>query len=149
MIVVEPSDPRRPQAAELLRRSHALMEKLFPPEDNFFLDIEGLAAPDIRFFAAREGETLVGTAALAIKNGFGEVKSMFVTDEARGKGVGAALMRQIEDQARAEGLSVLKLETGDTLIAAQKLYSRHGFVFCDPFPPYQDAKTSRFMEKTL
>jgi putative acetyltransferase len=149
MIVIEPWDPRSPQATALLKLSHALMESLFPQEDNFYLDIEELAAPDIRFFVAREGDTLIGTGALAIKDGFGEVKSMFVADEARGKGVGDAMMRQIEDQARVEGLKVLRLETGDTLIAAHKLYTRHGFSFCAAFPPYEDAKTSRFMEKTV
>ena len=35
MIIVARTDPRHPQATALLKQSHALMESLFPPEDNF------------------------------------------------------------------------------------------------------------------
>ena len=149
MIAVEPGDPRDPQASALLKSSHALMQSLFPPEDNFYLDIDALCAPDIRFFIARDGGTVLGTGALAIRDAYGEVKSMFTADTARGRGVGAALLRQIEDEARAEGLPWLRLETGNVLHAAHRLYARHGFVPCGPFGDYVDAKSSIFMEKRL
>ncbi len=149
MIIVEKSDPHAPQATALLRQSHALMEQLFPPEDNFYLDINDLTAPDIRFFTAREGQDVLGTGALAIKPDYGEVKSMFVAENARGKGVADALMRQIEDEARAENLPLLKLETGNVLHAAHALYRRHGFIDCGPFGGYAAAKSSIFMEKPL
>ena len=77
MIIVERTDPRHPQATALLKQSHALMESLFPPEDNFYLDIDQLVDPQIHFFAARIGADICGTGALAVKDGFGEVKSMF------------------------------------------------------------------------
>jgi len=53
MIIVEPGDPKDPQATALLTQSHRLMESLFPPEDNAFLNIDELCAPDIHFFVAR------------------------------------------------------------------------------------------------
>ncbi|MGR3546347.1 MAG: GNAT family N-acetyltransferase, partial [Roseovarius sp.] len=118
MIIVEAADPRHPEASALLRASHALMESLFPPEDNFFLDIGALCAPDIRFFAARSGATIIGTGALALREGYGEVKSMFVAEAARGQGAADALLRQIEDEARAHALPCLRLETGNLLHAA-------------------------------
>ena len=149
MIIVEPTDPRHPQASALLRASHALMESLFPPEDNFYLDIDQLVDPAIHFFAARIGDRIVGTGALKCHDGYGEVKSMFVAEDARGKGVADALLRQIEDQARAEGLPVLKLETGNVLYAAHALYRRHGFTECGVFGNYSAAKSSIFMEKPL
>ncbi len=149
MIIVEKTDPRHPQATALLRQSHALMQSLFPPEDNFYLDVDDLAQPSIHFFAARIGDDICGTGALAIKDGYGEVKSMFVAEEARGKGVADALLRQIEDHARAEGLAVLKLETGNVLHAAHKLYRRHGFQDCGVFGDYVTAQSSVFMEKPL
>lgn len=149
MITVEKSDPRDAQATALLEASHALMQSLFPPEDNFFLSVEALCTPDIRFFTAREGARVLGTGALAIRDGYGEVKSMFVAEDARGRGIADALMRQIEDAARDEGLRALKLETGNLLHAARALYARHGFTDCERFGDYPDAKTSIFMEKTL
>ena len=149
MIIIERTDPHDPQATALLCQSHALMQSLFPPEDNFYLDIDDLCAPHIRFFTAREGDVVLGTGALAIKAGYGEVKSMFVDEAARGKGIADALLRQIEDTARAEGLDTLKLETGNVLHAAHKLYRRHGFADCGPFGDYVQANSSIFMEKTL
>ncbi len=149
MIIIERTDPHHPQATALLQQSHALMQSLFPPEDNFYLDIDDLVAPDIHFFTAREGADIVGTGALMIKADYGEVKSMFVSETARGKGVAAALLRQIEDTAREEGITILKLETGNVLHAAHRLYARHGFVECGVFGGYETGKSSLFMEKQL
>lgn len=149
MIIVERTDPHHPQATALLKQSHALMESLFPPEDNFYLDIDDLVADDIHFFTAREGDQILGTAALKVKTDYGEIKSMFVDEAARGKGVADALMRQLEDQAREDGLPILKLETGNVLHAAHKLYRRHGFTDCGVFGDYVEANSSIFMEKQL
>jgi putative acetyltransferase len=149
MIIVERTDPHAPGATALLKQSHALMQELFPPEDNYYLDIHDLVADDIYFFAAREGNTILGTGALKVNTGYGEIKSMFVAQDARGKGIADALMRQLEDQARKLELPVLKLETGNLLHAAHKLYARHGFSNCDVFGDYADAKSSIFMEKKL
>ena len=149
MIIVERNSPKDPQASALLKQSHALMEELFPPEDNFFLDIDELCVPSIRFFTARIGDTIVGTGALSIKEGYGEVKSMFTSSDARGKGVASALLRQIEDEARDEKLEWLRLETGNLLHAAHRVYERPGFTRCGPFGDYPDAASSVFMEKPL
>lgn len=149
MIIVSRTDPHDPQATALLHQSHALMQSLFPPEDNFYLSIDDLCADNIHFFTAREGQTILGTGALAVKDGYGEVKSMFVSEAARGKGVGDALLRQIEDQAKIEFLRMLKLETGNVLHAAHRLYARHGFIPCGPFGDYAEAASSIFMEKAL
>ena len=149
MIIVARTDPHHPQATALLKQSHALMQSLFAPEDNFYLDIDDLVAPDIHFFTARIGDDTLGTGALMIKAAYGEVKSMFVSEAARSKGIAAALLRQIEDTAHNEGLAMLKLETGNVLHAAHRLYARHGFTQCGVFGDYVNAKSSIFMEKTL
>lgn len=149
MIIVERSDPREARATALLKQSHTLMESLFPPEDNFYLDVNDLVAPHIHFFTARDGNMVCGTGALLVQEDYGEVKSMFVAKEARGKGVADALLRQIEDQARAEKLPLLKLETGKLLHAAHRLYRRHGFTDCGVFGDYAAANSSIFMEKHL
>jgi putative acetyltransferase len=149
MLIVTPGDPSEPQARALLAQSHALMLSLFPAEDNFALDVENLLAPDIRFFIAREGQTVLGTGALRIRPGYGEVKSMFTAESARGRGVAAALLRQIEDEARANALPVLRLETGETLVAAMRLYKQHGFCRCERFGDYPENETSVFLEKRL
>lgn len=149
MIIVESNDPTLPAAAALLDASHALMQSLYSPEENNFLDHAELKANDIRFFTAREGDTVLGCGALQVKGSYGEVKSFYVDEAARGKGVGSALIRQIEDQARDEGLTALKLETGDELASACRLYERHGFIRCGVFGDYDDNGVSVFMTKDL
>jgi putative acetyltransferase len=148
-LTVERADPRDPAASALLKASHALMESLFPPEDNFYLDIDALTAPHIAFFVARQEGEVLGTAALADKGGYGEVKSMFVSEAARGLGVGAALLARLEQEARAQGHAAMMLETGNLLHAAHRLYARAGFTERARFGDYPDAASSLFMEKRL
>jgi putative acetyltransferase len=147
MLIIEQGDPRAAQ--DLLEASHALMYALYAPEDNFALSLEDLRGPDVHFFIARDGTEILGTGALVACGTYGEVKSMFTGPDARGKGVGAALLRQIEDHARALGLPSLKLETGEELDAAIRLYERQGFVRCGAFGDYQPCDNSVFMEKML
>lgn len=149
MLIVEQGNPRDPRASALLGESHALMQSLYPPEENYALDIEELCQPGIHFLIARQGDALLGTGALALKPDYAEIKSMFTTQSARGKGVAAALIRALEDEARTRALPALKLETGEELVAAVRLYERHGFTRCGPFGDYRENAYSVFMEKPL
>ncbi|MCA0918934.1 GNAT family N-acetyltransferase [Pseudooceanicola nanhaiensis] len=146
---VRAADPTEPGCAALLDASHALMRALFNPEENHFLPHEALRAPDIRFFAAGPEGAPLGVAALQIKEGYGEVKSFFVAPEARGMGIGATLVARVEAEAKANGLTILRLETGEALDAACRLYERHGFVRRGAFGDYPDNGVSVFMEKRL
>ena len=149
MIIVEPTDPHDPQATALLQTSHVLMQSLFPPEDNAYLSIEELRAEHVHVFAARRGTVVCGTGALGVKDGYGEIKSMFVDPDARGQGVADAILRSLEDLAREKGLLEMRLETGDALHAAIRLYERHGFLPCGPFGNYTANPSSIFMKKKL
>ncbi|MEO0371594.1 MAG: GNAT family N-acetyltransferase [Pseudomonadota bacterium] len=149
MLIVEVADPRAPGPRALLEASHALMQEMFPPEENYFLNIDELCTDDIVFFAAREGDTTLGTGALSLKSDFAEVKSMFTAPEARGVGVAAAILRALEDTARARDIPTLKLETGDPLDAAIRLYERAGFNRCAIFGDYEPNSSSVYMEKPL
>lgn len=145
---VRRADPRSPEGRALLGASQALLTSLYPPEDNFFLSVDGLAAPHIDFWIAEDGAPL-GCVALARFGDYGEVKSLFVDPAARGRGVAEALMRGLEERAREAGLAWLRLETGDTLDAAHRLYARLGFSSCGPFGDYREGPHSVFMEKRL
>lgn len=52
---------------------------------------------------------------------------IFVTREARGQGVGTALLHAIRDEARRRGLSQVRLDVIDTNPRAKALYLRFGF----------------------
>lgn len=149
IVSVALGDPRDPAATGLLQASHLMMQSLFPAEANHYLSIDALAAPNIRFFTATRGTATIGCGALAVKEGYGEVKSMFVAPEARGARVGEMILTKIETAARAEGLPVLRLETGDSLASAHSLYQRAGFLWRGAFGEYEDGPHSVFMEKNL
>jgi putative acetyltransferase len=123
-----------------------------PPENVFALDVDGLRAPGVTFWSAWDGDTLVGIAALKeLDDANGEVKSMRVTDAARGTGAGRALLRHLVAEARARGYATLWLETGtpDDFIPARRLYASEGFVECGPFGDYPDSPYSVFMRLAL
>ncbi len=149
MLIVEPAHPNDPGPRALLEQSHVLMQQLFAPEENHFLGFEALGAPNVHFVAARDGTDVLGTGAMVQMGAYGEVKSMFTSTAARGRGVAAAILRALEDHARGLGLPHLRLETGEALPAAIRLYERHGFTRCAPFGEYVADGVSVFMEKTL
>ena len=91
-LAIHPVSPRDPRAMALLSESHALMNALFPAEENHYLDIDALCDEGITLFGAEESGELLGCAALARRDGYGEVKSMFVAPEARGIGVARRLL---------------------------------------------------------
>jgi putative acetyltransferase len=148
-VTIQPGDPRSPGATALLKASHALMQSLFSAEANHYLSIDDLCQSDILFFTADlDGET-AGCAALALRSGYGEVKSMFVDPGARGAKIGSKLLDRLESEAIAKSLPVLRLETGEKLVAAHKLYTAQGFKTRGPFGDYPDEPTSLYMEKWL
>ena len=152
-VTVREADPLSPEGRALLEASQAHLASRYPPEHNHYLSVDELAQPHVAFWVA-EGETegrrrALGCVALARLSGYGEVKSLWVDPAARGRGVGAALMTVVERRARAEGVPVLRLETGDDLYEAHRLYRRHGFSDRGPFGDYEDGPHSVFMEKTL
>ncbi|PVA09519.1 GNAT family N-acetyltransferase [Pelagivirga sediminicola] len=149
MLIIEPANPTDPGPRALLEQSHALMQELFTPEENFFLGFDALAAPEVHFVIAREGETLLATGAVVQMEGYCEVKSMYTAASARGRGVASAVLRALEDHARGLNAARMMLETGEALASAIRLYERHGFVRCALFGDYTPNDVSVYMEKTL
>lgn len=64
-----------------------------------------------------------------------EIKRVFVTDAARGTGVGCAIMQALIASARDQGFNRIVMDTSKPLKAAQKLYLALGF---HSRGPYQD-----------
>ncbi len=146
---ISPADPGSPPARELLAASHALMDALFPSESNHYMSVDDLAEPGVLFFLARLDGHVAGCGALVLKEGYGEIKSMFVDPARRGGRIGSRLLERLEQAARENGIAVLRLETGDALTAARRLYASHGYRECAPFGEYCEDPRSIFMEKKL
>jgi len=148
-ISIEYASPRHPEIRNLLQASHDLMGSLFPAEANHFLSIDALCEAHIHFFGVRVDGVYRACGALAVKEGYGELKSIFTGPDARGRGLGQKIIQRLEGTARDLGLSQLKLETGPLLHDAHRLYEREGFVLCGPFGEYESAEFSVFMSKDL
>jgi putative acetyltransferase len=122
------------------------------PDSAHALDLIGLKSPEVHFWSAWDGEIVVGIGALKrLSKIHGEIKSMHTELDYRRKGVGRAMLRHIIAEARKMGFSRLSLETGSWPYfgPARELYSRHGFVECQPFGSYAVDPNSVFMTLEL
>jgi putative acetyltransferase len=141
-----------PEIAELLATHVAFCRATSPPESTHVLDLDALRAPDITFWSAWNGTSLLGCAALKeLDSSHGEVKSMHTAAQHRGRGVGLRLLEQVAVEARSRGYRRLSLETGSmaAFAPARALYSRFGFVECAPFGGYHLDPNSVFMTLDL
>jgi GNAT superfamily N-acetyltransferase len=153
-ITIERAVEATPDLERLVAELNAVLGAAYPPHQRHGLALEQLFEPHMRFFLARLDGAAVGCGGVALFDGYAEVKRMYTRREARGRGVAKALLRRIEEQARAAGASVLYLETGIHQREAIGLYERMGFEHCDAFGPYaampaENIETSLFFTKAL
>ncbi len=147
---IEVESPLQAEVAELIRRSDAYLSALYPPESRHAIDLEALAAPNVRLLVARLAGRAVGCVGFALgPPGQAEVKRLFVEPAARGRGIGRALMAHLEHGAAQAGVSLLQLETGVKQPEALALYRAFGYVERGPFGPYRPDPLCIFMEKRL
>lgn len=78
-----------------------------------------------------------------LKDGVGEVKRMYTSPSARGRGVARALLRALVEHARAVGLDEVWLETGTMQPEAIALYESEGFSPIAPYGYYKNEPLSR------
>jgi putative acetyltransferase len=149
-VTVAEEQPDQAEAAELMRQSDAFSAALYPPGTRALADPSSLTAGNVHFFVARRDGTALGCMAL-VRSGpdKGELQRCFVTEAARGQGVGFALLQASEAAARGEKMRVIQLETGNRNIAALRLYRGCGYHDRGPFGRYPDNGVSVFLEKVL
>ncbi len=136
----------------LLQEHLAHMRSVSPPESTHALDIDGLRAPDVSFWSAWSGQTLLGCCALRrLDASHGEIKSMRTATTHLRKGVAARLLEHLFDEARRRRYHTLYLETGsmDAFRPARALYRRYGFSESPPFANYEPDPNSVFMRCDL
>jgi putative acetyltransferase len=146
-IAIACEDPRRPDVAALPAEADAWYAGLHATDSNHLLDLDALAGPDAVFLAGRDAGRLCGIGALVDRDGDTELKRMYVAPSARGRG--RRLLAALENEARAIGHRLVRLETGIHQPEAQALYRGAGYRDRDPFPPYEEDPLSVFMKKAL
>lgn len=141
-----------PRVRDLLRYHRADATRLFPADFVHTLDDAGLARPEVSFFSAWDGDTLLGIGALRnLGDGHVEIKSMRTHPDQLRRGVARALLAHLIAEARSRGAMRLSLETGTTgnFDPAIALYRAHGFTDCDAFGGYPPSPFNRFMTMAL
>lgn len=116
------------QASDLAGARAFIGERLARGESVVFL--AEAAGDALGFTQLYPSFTSAGMARIYILN------DLFVASEARGRGVGAALLRHAAGFARGEGAVRLALSTEKTNAAAQALYEREGWQRDDAFLGY-------------
>jgi GNAT superfamily N-acetyltransferase len=93
----------------------ATPEELSPPSGGFVLLVDG-------------GRAVAGGGIKRIDAQVCEVKRMYVLPAARGRGLGARLLDELEALARDLGYGMARLDTGSEQPGAQRMYERAGYV---------------------
>lgn len=114
-----------------------------PGYDGFAQDLADIpgkyARPQGRLILATLDGLLVGTVALRPLNAEDcEAKRLYLTDAARGRGLGRALMQRIIDEARAAGYKRILGDTQPDMTLALALYERMGFRRTSAYPGAQE-----------
>ena len=152
VLVVAADSPVAPDVVALLERHLAFARSHSPAEAVFALPSEHLVGPDVLFFSVRDDGVLLGVGALRLLgSGHAELKSMHTAVEARGRGVGRAVVRHLLLVARENGCERVSLETGSmaAFAPARALYASEGFEPCGPFGDYPASEHSAFMTRLL
>ena len=151
-VQVRPDDLSSPEVQSLVAEHLAGMQGNTPAGHVHALAIDGLRHPDVTFMTAWIGPDLCGCGALKrLDAQAAELKSMRTRARWLRQGVGQAVLDALVQQARAQGLTQLLLETGTgpAFEPAHALYLRNGFSWCGAFGDYTATEFNVFMGRAL
>ncbi len=122
-----PTDPRA--VAAMTAYFAEIGERFgFEPGHAWRHDAQSMSAPDGCFVVATsDGEPVACGGVQRLPDGAAEIKRMWVDERWRGAGLGARLLRHLEDLSRARAHPVVRLDTNDTLVEAIAMYERAGY----------------------
>lgn len=149
-VTFEPVNPSSPVARDVVGRYFAEIGRRFgfDPADEPDKDAKLLVPPTgIFVVAVSDGEPVACGGLQTIARGVGELKRMWVHDDWRGAGLGTRLLRHLEDQSRALGHTVVRLDTNKALTEAIAMYERACYQRIDRYN--DNPWATHFFEKPL
>jgi GNAT superfamily N-acetyltransferase len=150
MITISREQPDTPTAQALISELENTLSPLYPDESRHGYSIERLLRDNVPFFVARYEGQAAGCGGIEIVGSdYAELKRMYVRPQFRGLGVAKALLVYLNDFARENGVTTLRLETGIHQIEAIGLYEKFGFRRIEHFGPYKEDPLSLFFEKAV
>lgn len=149
---IERLNPELPAAQALIAKFDEYMATVYQSGRSTLESIRLLTQPNVHFLGAFVDGKLIGCGAvktLEDDGKYAEIKSVFVTEEHRGKGLSKPIMQALEKYLVATGISVARLATGVRQPTAISLYTSLGYVRRSPFGSYTADPFTIFMEKQL
>ncbi len=98
---------------------------------------------------SHKGEALGCGAFRAFDNKTVEIKRMFVQPDFRGRGIGDAILKELEQWAAEINYTACILETGKKQPEAIKLYQKTGYIIIPNFGQYANVENSVCMKKSI
>jgi DNA-binding MarR family transcriptional regulator/GNAT superfamily N-acetyltransferase len=141
---VRQCDPRHRDARLCLRTYYDELAVRFrqgyDPAVSPVADAEMRPPAGLLLVASLHGKPVGCGALIFYPDAVGLVKRMWVAPEVRGLGLGRRLLYELEDRARANGVTLMRLETKDELPEAIQMYQTSGYREVAPFndEPYAD-----------
>jgi putative acetyltransferase len=149
-VTIAVESPLQDDVRALIAALNEHLLALTPAEFCSHMTVEQMAGTDTTVFVARDDGRAVACGALRRHGGgIGEVKRMYTVPSHQGQGIGGRIVALVEELGRAEGLTLLVLETGHRHDAAWRVYERSGFRRCGPVLDYPPSDYSIFYEKSL
>ena len=156
--IIRPIVPEdNPKIAKIIRDNLEHFRLDIPGTAYFDKDLDSLseyynALPDKRryFIVADKRNTVIGGVGIAEFEGLddcAEIQKLYLSDAAKGKGLGKKLMQAAEEFARSAGYKRLYLETHSDLEAAIHLYEKLGFRAIDKPDTVLHSTMNRFYLK--
>lgn len=139
-------------ARRLVSRLDEGLAKLYMPDQRFGPNFKAAQIGEGRavyLIARHEGRAVACGAIQLLDPTTAEVKRMYTDEQVRGKGIGRAVLEELESRARAMGVTRLVLETGIHQHAAIALYRHAGFEQVDCWGEYLTSATSVCYAKAL
>jgi GNAT superfamily N-acetyltransferase len=122
------SDASRALFAEYMALVRERLGDEFNPSEEIFATPSAFDGPGTAWLVIYEDGDAVACGGLRpLEPGIGEIKRMFVTAAARGRGHGRALLAELERRARAAGYERVRLYTTAILREALALYADAGY----------------------
>jgi GNAT superfamily N-acetyltransferase len=121
----------------------------FEPTEAIFATPEAFTGPDTAWIVGYDAGEPVCCGGLrpVPEPGVAEIKRMFVTERARRRGHGRALLAELERRALANGRPRVRLFTTEVLVEARALYESARYRVVDTVP--DGNRTDLWLEKTI
>lgn len=152
MLELRRGRPDEPDALLLNDEVQRWYVEIYGGPDDDPVDAAAFAAPRGAFLLGYDAGLPVAMGGWSFRTdapGDAKIRRVFVRPEARGRGVAARLVAELERDAGAAGATRMVLTTGTPQVDAIRLYRGHGYTDIEPFGFYAGSAGAVHLGKAL